>query len=474
MMTITTNKTDVRSIWSACMSLLESRVDKVDYESFFVGIEPVKVDRIGENRYSLIITLPCVGDTFREWFDKKFVKDLGYALHQVLGKGASLHYQDAKSKVVSGKASPTNTVVPKEHFQQDSAQDAVLIYSKLKDIGFESFVVGESNRGAFSIAQEVCHSVLKGQSLFSPLYIYGKVGLGKTHLACAVGNQIKKKDPSQRIFYSQSNEFMNLYVQSVRGKTVSEFISNFDAVDVLILDDIQSISNKNGMQQVIFQIFEKIHSQGNGKQIIITSDVPSAELQDIEERLISRLKWGVSVHLNAPDVETRKKIVQSKIESSGKNIELDAKLIDLLVHEMRDCNIREMEGVINKVMVQTITQKKDPDEALVRMAISEVISSAKTGGNIRIEDIIRATCQYLEVDKQAIESKAKNRKLVEARQIAMYLCAKYTKASLKEIGKHFKKDHSTVIYSRNSIQSAIDIYPDVEKKVQEVLTILGK
>ena len=464
---------DVQTVWNKCMEILESRIDRVDYDQLFSAIKPLNLS-YREGRYELIIVLPCPGETFRKWFDARFCDDLGAALNTVFEDKKVVMFYDTQSPKPSSPAAmrPSNEASLQNGFKGVNWD---FNRSRPKDIYFDSFVVGANNEVAFGISKEVCHSVLQDKSSFSPLYIYGNVGLGKTHLACAVANEIKKHRPEKNIFYSQLSEFVSLFTRSVKEKTVSDFISVFDKVNVLIIDDIQHIADKRATQQIFFQIFEKIHSRYKGSQIIITSDVSPGELKDIDERLISRLKWGVSVQLDYPNAETRKKILQSKIQSriedTERDIAIKSELIDLIAHEMGECSIRDLEGAINKVLAEAISQSRDPDEGLVHRAILDV-ATLKEQREVSVDVILKTTCEYLNVDAKDIVSKNKTRNLVEARQIAMYLCARLTKSSLKQIGRLFGKDHSTVIYSRNTIKSSMQIYSDLRKKVEDIERIL--
>jgi chromosomal replication initiator protein len=289
-----------------------------------------------------------------------------------------------------------------------------------------------------------------GGTSFNPLLLYGGVGLGKTHLVQAIGNEIKNKLPDKLVIYVSCEKFCQQFVDSLKNSTINDFVNFYQAMDVIIMDDIHNFVNKNKTQDIFFHIFNQLHQ--SGKQIILTSDKPPKDLSGMEERLLSRFKWGLSADMQVPDLETRIAILQKKMYADG--IDLPNEVVEYVANNI-DNNVRELEGAMVSLLAQSTLNKKEIDISLAKSMLKNFIKN--THKEISIEYIEKLVCDYFEVPIEMVRSKTRKREIVQARQISMYLAKNYTKSSLKTIGSFFGgRDHSTVIYACQTVGDLID------------------
>jgi len=292
--------------------------------------------------------------------------------------------------------------------------------------------------------------------------IYSSVGLGKTHLAHAIGLQVKNKYPNKIVLYVKTNEFVNQYIDSVRNNNQNDFIHFYQMIDVLIIDDIQFIANKEKTQDVFFHIFNHLHQ--NNKQIILTSDKPPVELKGMEPRLLSRFKWGLAADLQVPDLETRIAILQKKLYSDG--IEMPYNVIEYLAYSITT-NIREMEGALISILAQSTLNKKAITLDLAKQMIDKFVKN--TTREISIDFIQKVVCDYFGLPLESINSKTRKREIVQARQLAMYFSKKHTKSSLATIGLHCgNKDHATVLHACRTVNNLLETDKRFRVYVEEI------
>jgi chromosomal replication initiator protein len=285
-----------------------------------------------------------------------------------------------------------------------------------------------------------------GETSFNPLFIYGGVGLGKTHLMQAIGNNISKKFPSKKIIYLSADIFTTQFVEAIQSNKVGDFSSFYNNIDVLIIDDIQFLTGREKTQDLFFHIFNNLH-QGR-KQIILSSDRPPKDLKGMSDRLVSRFQWGLSADIQAPDFETRIAILKNKSDNFG--ISLSNEILDYIAYNITS-NIRELEGCLLKLLANSSFSGREIDFELTRKTVKEI--STKREHNISIDGITKIVCEEFKVDENKVREKNRKKEIVLARQIAMYLSKKLTKSSLKTIGLHFGgRDHSTVIHAFNNIE----------------------
>ncbi|KAA3658345.1 MAG: chromosomal replication initiator protein DnaA [Chloroflexi bacterium] len=316
---------------------------------------------------------------------------------------------------------------------------------------FSNFVVGPSNRLAHAAALSVAEN--PGQT-YNPLFIYGGVGLGKTHLLHAVGH--KCQQDGYNVCYITSETFTNDLVQSIRTKQMTQFRERYRTPDVLLIDDIQFIAGKESTQEELFHTFNELHSQG--KQVIISSDRPPKAMVTLEERLQSRFEWGLMADIQQPDVEMRKAILQSKAEE--KHIEVPDHIMDMIAQRIRN-NIRELEGAFNKVAAYAQLSGGVVDSELVSMALGDLLHKPH---QVTIDQIVDVVCRYYHVTPEELFSSSRKRKIAYPRQMVMYLARTETDASLPEIGNKLgKRDHTTILYGYEKISGKLDTDPEARR-----------
>lgn len=333
--------------------------------------------------------------------------------------------------------------------------------SRLNDgYTFERFIEGDCNRLARSAAWAIGQE--PGQTSFNPFLVYGGVGLGKTHLIQAIGNYVLGRPSEASVLYVSSERFTTEFVQSIQRNRISEFSMFYRQIDVLIVDDVQFFSGKEKTQEEFFHIFNALHQ--SGKQIVLSADRPPREIEGIEERLLSRFKWGLSADMQPPGLETRIAILQRKAEDDG--IELPQEVIEFIAHNVKS-NIRELEGALIRLLAHSTLHKRDIDLALAKEVLRDLMEDTKV--NLTIEEIQRIVCEYLDIPEDLVRAKTRKREVVRARQIAMYFCKDLTQHSLKTIGLHFGgRDHSTVIHANNTVEDQIETDEQFRNMVEEI------
>ena len=316
----------------------------------------------------------------------------------------------------------------------------------------DAFIEADCNRLARSAGVAV--SKRPGETSFNPFLIYGKVGLGKTHLAHAIGNSIIKEHPRAQVLYLTSEAFTNCFVHAIQNNTLGEFTHSFRQIDVLIVDDIQFFGGKEKTQEQFFHLFNDLHQRG--KQIILCADRSPAEIAGIEERLLSRFRWGLSADVQPPDLETRTAILRKHALQSG--LELSGEVIDYIAYNVKD-NIRLLEGAFNRLLATQQITKKPVDLAFVQEALQDLIDN-RTRKSISASEIRDIVAEYYTMSPELLIGKSRKRPIVDARQVAMHFCKLMTQHSLEAIGRRFGgRDHSTVIHACKAIQARVDTDP---------------
>jgi chromosomal replication initiator protein len=316
------------------------------------------------------------------------------------------------------------------------------------DFSFDNFVEGDCNRLARSAGFAVGNK--PGETAFNPLLIYGNTGLGKTHLAHAIGIQIKNQFPQKTVLYIQAEKFYVQYVDAVKDNRVNDFIHFYQMIDALIIDDVQLLAGKDKTQEVFFHIFNHLHQ--NKKQIVLTSDKSPVELQGLEQRLLSRFKWGLSADLQVPDLETRIAILDKKIYKDG--LDMPREVIEYLAYSISN-NIRELEGALVSLLAQASLNKKAITLDLAKSMIDKFVKN--TAREVSIDYIQKVVSDYFDLPVEMMKSKTRKREVVQARQIAMYFSKSMTKSSLATIGAHCGgKDHATVLHACRTVNNLMD------------------
>jgi chromosomal replication initiator protein len=438
------------------------------------------------------LTIQVPNKFFYEWLEEHYVSLLKSTIRKELGDRGRLEYQILMGASVNEMAkangnsngnghSTTNGVSAKngEHYapgmiDMENIKNPFVIpgIKKLRidpnlnsSYTFDNFIEGDCNRLARSAGLAIAKK--PGGTSFNPLVIFGDVGLGKTHLAHAIGNDILDKFPNKSVLYVSSEKFTSQIIQSIKNNAVNDFINFYQTVEVLIVDDIQFLANKQKTQEIFFHIFNQLHQ--NGRQIILTSDRPPKDMEGVEERLISRFKWGLSADLQAPDLETRMAILESKMNREG--VELPSNVIEFICYNIQN-NIRELEGVLVSLIAQSSLNRREIDLELAKEVIRNFVSQINK--EITLDFIQKLVAEHFGVTMDKIQGKTRKRSIVIARQLSMFLAKKLTDKSLKSIGEMFGgRDHSTVIYSCKTVQDLMetdaifkDTVTDLEKKIK--------
>ncbi|HMT54031.1 MAG TPA: chromosomal replication initiator protein DnaA [Saprospiraceae bacterium] len=459
-------------VWNNCLDLIRKSISSQPFKTWFEPIKPVKL--AGE-----VITIEVPNKFFYEWLEEHYVdilrkavkKELGYngrleynilvENHRKIGGGTKEKSKDAAVPVLDEPKLINPFVIPGiKKIKIDSQLNA--------NYTFDKFVLGDCNKFPGSAGLAIAKK--PGGTAFNPLVIYGDVGLGKTHLAHAIGNEILQNLEEKQVLYVTTEKFTNQVIQAIKGNSVNDFINFYHMIDVLIIDDIQFLSNRPKTQEIFFNIFNQLHQ--TGKQIILTSDRSPKDLTDVDERLISRFKWGLVADLKAPDLETRIKILDMKLEKEALSLPSDIK--EYICTHIKN-NIRELEGVVISLVAQSTLNKRNIDIKLVKEVIRQFVSQVDK--EISVENIKQLVAKFFDVPIEKMQSKTRMREVVMARQLSMYLAKNYTNSSLKVIGDSFGgRDHSTVIHSLKTVKDMMDtdtIFKDkvnsLVKKVQSTL-----
>ncbi|MEZ5044187.1 MAG: chromosomal replication initiator protein DnaA [Saprospiraceae bacterium] len=458
------------TVWDNCLQTIRR---SVNLQSFRTWFEPIRSVRLENNA----LTIQVPNKFFYEWLEEHYVALLKSTIRNELGDKGRLEYQilmnNGRKKIQEEVAKQKETYAPGMIDIQNVKNPFVIPGIKKLKIDpklnstytFETYIEGDCNRLARSAGLAIAKK--PGTTSFNPLVIFGDVGLGKTHLAQAIGNEVINKFPDKSVLYVSSEEFTNQIIQSIKNNAVNDFVNFYQLIDVLIVDDIQFLANKQKTQEIFFHIFNQIHQ--SGRQIILTSDRAPKDLDGMEERMISRFKWGLSADLQIPDLETRMAILESKMNREG--VEIPQDVIEFICYNIKN-NIRELEGVLVSLMAQSSLNQREIDLELAKEVIKNFVTQLNK--EITVEFIQSLVADHFEVGVDKLQGKTRKRQVVIARQLSMYLAKNLTDKSLKAIGETFGgRDHSTVIYSCKTVQDLMetdlilkDTVSELEKKIR--------
>src|SRR5210317_1400290 len=463
------------SVWDNCLAFIKDNIQPQAYKTWFLPIKPVKLN-------DQILSIEVPSKFFYEWLEEHYVKLLKTALQKELGNEARLVYSIRMENTFGNKTAFTENI-PSNNRSQLTPQDVdaplnsnsgelknpfvipgiknLQIESQLNpNYSFDNFLEGDSNRLGRSAALAVASK--PGGTSFNPLLIFGGVGLGKTHLAHAIGVEIKEKYQDKTVLYIAAEKFTQQYIEAVKKNTRNDFIHFYQLLDVLIIDDVQFLSGKTGTQDVFFHIFNHLHQ--NGKQVILTSDKAPVDMQDIEQRLLSRFKWGLSAELQNPDYETRISILKNKLYRDG--VEMPDEVIEYVAKHIKT-NIRELEGAIISLIAQSSFNKKEITVSLAKEVVEKFVKNTKR--EVSIDYIQKVVSDYFQMDVSTLQSKTRKRHIVQARQLAMFFAKKYTKASLASIGSQIgKRDHATVLHACKTVDNLTSTDKQFRKYVEDL------
>lgn len=470
-------------VWLDCLRIIRDNISPNSYHTWFAPIRPVGLR-------NHVLTLQVPSQFFYEWLEEHYIDLLKKTIKKQLGPEGRLEYSiimDSASDTANPQPyaihaptlnkqalkNPPLTLPVNVERDQSIPNPFVIPGLKKLDIhpqlvdayNFDNFVQGDCNRLARSAGVAVGQN--PGKTSFNPFLIYSGNGLGKTHLAHAIGIEVKTHFPEKTVLYVSAEQFTSQFVDSVRNNSQNDFIHFYQMIDVLIVDDIHSLAGKEKTQDVFFHLFNHLHQ--NGKQIVITSDLPPVEMKGIEPRLLSRFKWGLSADLQAPDYETRMAILQKKIYNDG--VDMPQAVVELIASSITT-NIREMEGALISILAQSSMNKKEITPSLAARVIEKFVRN--TPREITVEYIQKVVSDYFNIPIEKIHSKTRKREIVQARQLAMYFSKNYTKSSLAAIGsKCGKKDHATVLHACKTVRNLSETDRGFKKYVEELDSLIN-
>ena len=458
-------------VWGNCLATIKTNVSQQSFKTWF---EPIKALELKGDTLKILVP----NNFFYEWLEEHYIDLLRQTISNELGEHAKLLYVLPAEKI--SKTTQTKTIqqnisssLKAEAKPLQSSEDQSInnpFYQKKKSLeidpqlnanyDFDSFIEGDANRlarsAAFAVAQK------PGGTSFNPLLLYGGVGLGKTHLANAIGVDIKAQFPEKTVLYVSAERFTQQFIQSIRNNNRNNFVHFYETIDVLIIDDVQFFSGKEKTQDVFFHIFNHLHR--SGKQLILTSDRAPVDMQGMEQRLLSRFKWGLSAELQTPDFETRVSILKNKLYRDG--VEMPEEIVDYVAKHIKS-NVRELEGAIISLIAQSSFNKKEITINLAKDIVEKFVKNTKR--EVSIDYIQKVVSDYFQMDVNTLQSKTRKRHIVQARQLAMFFAKKYTKASLASIGSQIgQRDHATVLHACKTVDNLSSTDKQFRKYVEDL------
>lgn len=455
-------------MWQECLARLREHTSDEEFSKWFEPIVPLEFD-------GLTLRLRVPNANYVKQIDRNYIKFLRPIISHIYGQQTKLFYAIPKAQIKPDVEVDT-TGIRKIVNQTDTAN--IQNYNPLTIPGlrrvkidpnlnpglkFSSFIEGDCNRLARSAGMAV--AINPGNNPFNPLYIYGDSGLGKTHVVQAIGHEIIERHPELQVLYVSMNkfqaQFQRAYLSEKKGE-LNDFINFYQMVDVLIIDDIQELTGKPGTQNVFFNIFNHLHL--TGKQLILTSDKPPVELKDIEERLITRFKWGLTTQIQTPDYQTKVKIIRAKMEKLS--IPISDDVVNYLAENI-SANIREIEGAISSLVANTTFMGRKITTSLAKDILKVYVQMNQK--EITIEHIIDVVCSYMDIDRERFKSSERTREIAQARQVAMYLAKQHTKAPLAAIGAAIGgRNHATVLHSCKAVTNLMETDKQLRHQVEEI------
>ncbi len=463
-------------IWNNCLNVIKDNVPSISFRTWFEPIVPLKLD--GD-----VLTIQVPSPFFYEYLEEQYIDILRKVIKKELGTEAKLEYNVVMQNNSYSNNKPYTVKFPARNSKEirntpvsvplDGAENTIknpFVIPGLKKLdidprlnpenSFDNFIEGECNRLARSAGYAVAKN--PGGTAFNPLLIYGDSGLGKTHLAQAIGIEVKELFSDKTVLYVNANKFQTQFVDAIRNNNKNDFLHFYQMIDVLIIDDVHEFAGKEKTQDTFFHIFNHLHQ--SGKQLILTSDKPPVELQGMESRLLSRFKWGLSADLQIPDFETRMAILKKKTYNDG--IELPEEVLEYIATHISD-NIRELEGALISLLAQSTLNKKEITLELTKEMIDKLIKSTKR--EISIDYIQKVVCNYYNIGLEQLQSKTRKREIVQARQVAMFFSKTMTKSSLATIGSQIGgKDHATVLHACKTVNNLIETDKRFRLQVDEI------
>ena len=467
-----------QEVWNNCLTIIRDNVTAQNFKTWFKPIKAVALE-------DKTLTIQVPSQFFHEWLEDNYITLIKKTIKREIGKDAKLDYNiilenssDKKpyiSKIPSsGQSGVKNNPISMPISMNTASIRNPFIIPGLQKINinpqlnesytFDAYIEGECNRLARSAGFAVSQN--PGGTSFNPLFIYGSGGLGKTHLANAIGIEVKNNHPEKTVLYVSADKFQTQFVDAIMDNKKNDFVHFYQSIDVLIIDDVQFLCGKEKTQDVFFHIFNHLHQ--NKKQVILTSDKAPVDIIGMEQRLLSRFKWGLSADLQSPDLETRLAILKKKIKKDG--IDIPYEVVEYIAYSITS-NVRELEGALISLLAQSSLNRKEITIDLAKNMLDKFVKN--TVREVSIDYIQKVVCDYFDIPIEIMKSKTRKREIVQCRQLAMYFSKQMTKNSLAMIGKHCgNKDHATVLHACKTVNNLADTdkrfkgyISDIEKKL---------
>ncbi|MGC7675877.1 chromosomal replication initiator protein DnaA [Staphylococcus epidermidis] len=441
-----------KEIWEKVLEIAQERISNTSYQTF---IKDTQLYSLKNDEAIILVSLPFNAS----WLNQRYSEIMQAIIYDVIGYEVKPHF--ISEDELASYNNVNTQEVQEPQVQHSSIDDKTWGKEQFNMHNtFDTFVIGPGNRFPHAASLAVAEAPAEA---YNPLFIYGGVGLGKTHLMHAIGHHVLSNKPNAKVIYTSSEKFTNEFIKSIRDNETEAFREKYRKIDVLLIDDIQFIQNKEQTQEEFFHTFNELHQ--NNKQIVISSDRPPKEIAKLEDRLRSRFEWGLIVDITPPDYETRMAILQKKIEEE--NLDIPPEALNYIANQIQS-NIRELEGALTRLLAYSKLQGKPITTELTAEALKDIIQSPKSK-KITIQDIQKVVGQYYSVRIEDFSAKKRTKSIAYPRQIAMYLSRELTDFSLPKIGEEFGgRDHTTVIHAHEKIANDIKSDPTFKQEVENL------
>lgn len=464
-------QTDFKFLWNNCLNVIRDNISDAAFNTWFVPIVPLKYEND-------VLTVQVPSQFFYEYLEDKFLDLIQQTLYREIGEGTILNYRilvetesntavelRGESKPLANEQNAAKKITVKIPSPFDRVETPDFDSQINFKYNFNNFFEGESNRLARIAAEAVALNPAK--TAFNPLFVHGHSGVGKTHLCHAIGSRILELYPDKKVLYISAHLFKVQYTDARRFNTINDFINFYQNIDVLIIDDIQELSGLEKTQNTFFHIFNHLHQ--NNKQLVMTSDCAPMDMQGMEERLLTRFRWGLTSKLERPDKELRKKILNNKVLSDG--LTIPENVIDFIAENVTE-NVRDLEGIVVSLMAHSIINNREIDMSLARRVIEQSIKFEKK--RITVQKIQDTVSEFFGVKKDLIQSASRKREIVQARQVTMYFIKKHTELSLSQIGAHVgNRNHATVLHACNTVKDLSEVDKGFRSDIDEIERLLN-
>ena len=449
--------------WAQCLTILSDNLTSSAYQTWFAPIVPLQ---FVDGRLVLQVKSQFVA----EYIEENYISLLSAAIYRVFGQNTHLEY-----RVLIDSTSGAGTMVPSSgtngmaniapNFPTQASNNS--FDPQLSDLyTFDTFVAGEPNKLARTAGLAIAKQ--PGYTAFNPLFIYGGSGVGKTHLANAIGNQVRVYYPQARVLYVSANTFKLQFQDAALNNRIPDFLNFYQSVDVLIVDDIQYFAGLNKTQDTFFHIFNYL--QQSRKQLIFTSDKAPVQLKDVDDRVLTRFKYGLTAEIARPDYQLRRNIFLSKMHRDG--IELSDEVVDFVAQNVRD-SIRDLEGVLASLVAHSTFTNKEIDLALAEQVVSRLVPMQEK--QTTISEVLNAVSEHFNLPEKAIVAQNRSREIAQARHVAIYLCRMLTDCSLNEIGARMgRRTHATMLHSITMIREQMEYDAPLRQHIAQIRSVLGK